>query len=212
MPAPWARGARVVIKGRIHGQTTNNVLNFATNEVVNDGPNFEVLLLALAQAVLACVIDQLLPSITQDWTLEQVTAQAFYPDHTDPVVATAPAGTIGQADPTNVSFMSTLVNVRTGGGGRRGQGKMFLPPAGDNQVADSLVSQPGLDSVVEFLLCMAGKFLGANPTTVWRYGVYSRTNDNEIGGNFDNSFRVATQMTPNQIAAKLGSRKLRVSS
>lgn len=212
MAAPWARGARVVIKGRIHGQQTNNVLNFATNTVVNDGPNLEVLLLALANAVLACVVDQLLPSISQDWTFEQVTAQAFYPDHSDPVVATPPANTKGTADPTNVSFCSTLVNVRTGGGGRRGQGKMFLPPCGDNQIADSTISQPGLDSVVDFLLCIAGKFVGAGATEQWRYVIYSRTNDNEVGGTFDNSTREVTQMTPNQIAAKLGSRKLRVSA
>lgn len=212
MAAPWARGARVVIKGRIHGQQTNNVLNFATNTVVNDGPEFDLLLLQLAQAVMACVVDQLLPGITLDWTLEQVTAQSFYPAHSDPVVSTPPAGTKGTAGTSNVSFTSTLVNVRTGGGGRRGQGKMFLPPTDDTNISESKIEQPTLDAIVDFLLCIATKFVGAGATTPWRYVIYSRTNDNEIGGTFDNSTREVTQMTPNQIAAKLGSRKLRVAS
>jgi len=212
MAAPWARGARVVIKGRIHGQATNNVLNFATNTVVNDGPNLEVLLLALAQAVLACVIDELLPAITNEWTFEQVTAQAFYPDHSDPVVATPPANTTGTNGATSTSFAATLVNVRTGGGGRRGQGKMFLPPPGEAAMTQSTIIQGALDEVVAFLLCIAGKFVGAGATEDWRYVIYSRTNDNEIGGTFDNSTREVTQMTPNQITAKLGSRKLRVGS
>src|SRR4029450_7440467 len=162
MAAPWARGARVVIKGRIHGQQTNNVLNFATNTVVNDGPNFEALLLALAQAVLACVVDFLLPAISSDWTLEQVTAQAFFPDQSDPVVATPPAGTVGQNTTTNVSFAATLVNLRTGGGGRRGQGKIFLPATGDGNMTNSLVTQTTIDPVVDFLSCVLAKFVGAN--------------------------------------------------
>jgi hypothetical protein len=212
MPAPWARGARVVIKGRIHGQQTNNVLNFATNTVVNDGPNFEALLLQLAQAVLDCVMNNLLDAISQDWTFEGVTAQAFYPDHSDPVVATPPPGTTGIGPTTNVSFAASLVNCRTGGGGRRGQGKMFLPPAGDAAMTDSKLDAPTVQFIVEFLLCVAAKFLGANPTTDWRYVIYSRTNDNQVLGTFDNSTREVSQMTPNAIVAKLGSRKLRVAS
>ena len=212
MPAPWARGARVVIKGRIHGSETNNVLHFATNTVVQDGGQLDDLLLALAAAVLACVIEQLLPAVSSDWSFEQVTAQAIYPVLSDPVVSTPPADTNGTGATTNVSFAASLVNLRTGIGGRSGRGKMFLPPAGDAQITESQLTQPPIDAIVAFLACIASKFNPTNGTEQWRLGILSRKGLAAIGGTFDNSFRQVTQMTPQPIVAKMGSRKLTVGS
>jgi hypothetical protein len=208
MAAPWTRGARVVIKGRIHGSVTNNVLHFATNEQVNDGSQLDALLLALAQAVLACIVDQLLPGVSSDWNFEQVTAQTIYPVLSDPVVATPPANTNGAGPPTNVSFAASLVNLRTGIGGRSGRGKIFLPPAGDAQITASKLDQPPIDAIVDFLECVFSKFNPINGTEVWRIGVLSRKKLSGIGGGFDAAFTQVTQMTPNPIVAKMGSRKL----
>lgn len=212
MPAPWARGARVVIKGRIHGSVTNNVLHFATNEVVNDGPTLDPLLLALATAVALCVIEQLLPAISSDWTFEECSAQSFTPTQSDPVVFTPNAGTNGTGAATNVSFAASLVNIRTGTGGRRGRGKMFLPPAGDAQITNSLLTQPPMDAIVAFLQCVAAKFHPVNGTEDWVLGVFSRKDFTSVGGTFDNSFRPATQLTPNQIVATMHSRKIGIGS
>lgn len=208
MAAPWARGAEVRVVGKLQGQDCINVWHFATNTQVNDGGPLDALLLALAQAMLSCAIDFLLPGVTSEYTLVGVEAKSIYPAASDPVVSTAPAGSVGQLGPTSVSFSSTLVNLRTGGGGRRGRGKKFLPPPGEANVAASLIDDPTLQLIVAYLECIAGKFLGPGGTEDWELGVYSRTNDLAVGGTFDNSFRVVTQMTPSQFMAKMGSRKV----
>lgn len=208
MPAPWTRGARVVVQGRLHGQITNNVLHFATNTQVNDGGPLDALLLALADAVLECFITSFIPCVTQDWAVEQVEAFAIHPTLSDPVVATAGAGEVGQGGTTNVSFASSLVQVRTGGGGRHGRGRMFLPPAGDADMTQSTLSTDHEQCLVGFLTCIAGKFMGDNKTTDWNLGVLSRTQLKAVGGTFDNSFRIATQLTPRHLVAELSSRKV----
>lgn len=210
MAAPWARGARVIIKGRMHGSVTNNVLHFATNTVVNDGGQLDDLLVALAVAVMACIVDQLLPGITSDWELEQVSAQAIYPTLGDPVVSTPPANTKGTSPGTNVSFASSLVNIRTGIDGRKGRGKMFLPPPGDSVITASKLDQAPIDAIVDFLECVFTKFNPVNGTEQWRFGVLSRKDLNGNINNFNAAFRQATQLTPQPIVATMHSRKLNV--
>lgn len=207
MPAPWAAGAEVRIVGSLHGQQCINVWHMATNTVINDDDNLDDLLLQLAQAMLECAVTTLLPAVTQDYTLVHVEAKRIYPATSDPMIATAPGGSVGELGPTSVSFAASLMNLRTGGGGKRGRGRKFLPPAGEANIATSVVDAGTLELLAEFALCVAGKFLGATPTTDWRLGIYSKTNDKEAGGTFDNSFRVVTQLSPVQDVARIGSRR-----
>lgn len=207
MAAPWARGAQARIVGQIQGQDCINVLHFATNEVVNDGGPLDALLLQLAVGMLDCAVQTLLPAVTSDYTLIHCDARAIVPAPSDPVIATAPANSVGELSATSVSFAASLVNIRTGGGGRRGRGKMFLPPPGEAEVVSSSMDNPTLVALTAFLTCLAGKFTGANPSTPWRLGVYSRTNDAAITGTFDNSFREATQLSPSANLAIMSSRK-----
>lgn len=210
MAAPWARGAQCRIVGRLHGSEVINVFHLATNTVVLDGGPLDDLLLQLAVAMLACAVDTLLPAVTQDYTLVQCDAQTIFPSRSDPVIATAPANSVGALGPTSVSFAASLVNIRTGGGGRRGRGKKFLPPPGEAQIANSLMDNPTLTLLTAFLECLAGKFTGAAPTTDWVLGVYSKTTDDAVGGTFDNSFRPATQLSPVAELATMHSRKVGV--
>ena len=207
MPAPWSGVAQCRIVGRLHGSECVNVFHLATNTVINDGNQLD-LLLALATAMLACAIEKLLPAVTQDYTLVQVDAKLLHPTESDPVIATAPANSVGALGPVSASFIASLVNIRTGGGGRRGRGKKFLPPPGEAQSANSVMDNPTLVLLTEFLLCVAGKFTGAGATEAWRLGVMSFTRKKELGGTFDNSFREATQLSPTQTLAVMRSRKL----
>lgn len=210
MPAPWARGAQCRIVGRLHGSEVINVFNFATNTVVSDGPQLDALLLALATAMLACAFETLLPAVTSDYTLVQCDATGIYPVRTDPVIATAEAGAVGELGPVSASFISSLVNLRTGLGGRRGRGKKFLPPPGELQSANSLMD-PGTDLLLkDFLLCLAGKFVGGAKTEQWDLGVLSRTDAGPTNANFNAGFRIVTQMSVNTTLAKMGSRKVGV--
>lgn len=208
MPAPWARGARCRIVGEIHGQQTVNVMHFATNDVVSDGPLLDELLLLLASAMLGCVIDELLGGVTQDWRVDRVEATMIHPALGDPIVSTANPNAIGTLGPTSVSFASSMVHIRTGIGGRQGRGRIFLPPPGEANITNSQLDQTAVDPLVSFLTCVAQKFAGANPTTPWRIGVLSRKQLSSIGGTFDNSFRQATQLTPEKKVAIMSSRKL----
>jgi hypothetical protein len=208
MAAPWTAGAQARIIGTLHGQQTVNVLHFATNDEILDQGSLDTLLLQLAQALLDCAISTLLPAVTIDWTLVKTDAKRIYPTPSDPIIATAPAGSEGDLGAASVSFASSLMSVRTGGGGRQGRGRIFLPPAGEAQTANSLVDGPTLVLLAAFASCLAGKFMGASPTTAWRLGVYSRTHDAATGGTFDNSFRVATQLSPVAAVAVMRSRRV----
>lgn len=207
MAAPWVAGAQARIIGEIHGQQTVNVINFATNDQINDEGNLDTILLALAQAILDCALTTLLPAVTADWKLVRCDAKRIYPTPSDPIIATAPANSVGALGATSASFLASLISVRTGGGGRRGRGRMFLPPAGEANIAQSAIDGPTLVLLTAFAACLAGKFLGAGPSTPWRMGVYSRKNDADATGTFDNSFRVATSLNPVADVACMRSRR-----
>jgi hypothetical protein len=210
MPQPWSIGAECRIMGHLHGQQTVNVLHFATNDAEFDVSPPSPLLLALVTAVLECVIDTLIPGVTADWTFDEVNARPIFGSGTplsDPVVGTPPAATVGSLGATSVSFASTLVHLRTGVGGRRGRGRMFLPPPGETNVTASKIDSTTQDLIVAFLTCMAGKFLGTSPTTQWRWGVLSRANGG--AASFNNAFSLISQATPSADLAVIGRRRIR---
>lgn len=212
MPAPWARGARVRIVGQLHGSETVNVLHFATNTQGTDADVIEQQLIALAQAVIACVRQTLLPAVTSDWTLVRVEAQLIYPTVTDAFVETGTPADVGELGPTSVSFAASLVNIRTFGGGRRGRGRVFLPPPGETEVTASAMDEATLLLLTQFLLCIAGKFMGPDHTEDYILGVLSRTDAGPTNANFDVGFREARALNPVARLARMGSRKVGVGS
>jgi len=207
MPAPWVAGAQARIIGEIHGQETVNVMHFATNAQIQDQGQLDTVLLELAQALLECAVQTLIPAVTSDWKLIRTDAKRIYPELGDPIVATAPPNTVGELSATSVSFAASLVHLRSGLAGRSGRGRVFLPPPGESEVTASDMDGPTAVALAAFLACLAGKFLGNSPTTAWRLGVLSRKGLAAVGGNFDNSFRVVASMNPVVTLAKIGSRK-----
>ena len=180
----------------------------ATNTIVLDGGPLDDLLLQLAVAMLQCAVDTLLPAVTSDYTLIQVDARAIYPTGSDPVIATAPANSVGQLGPCSVGFASSLVNIRTGNGGRRGRGKKFLAPPGEAQTLNGSMDNPTLVAITAFLTCVAGKFVGAGKSEVWDLGVLSIKDAGSPPSNFDLGFRIATQLSPVALLARQGRREI----
>lgn len=207
MAAPWVAGAQARIHGEMHGQQTVNVLNFATNAAIADGGQLDVLLLELAAALLDCVITTLLPAVTQDWRAVSCDAKRIYPVVSDPIIATAAANQVGTRSVTSVSFAASLMSVRTGGGGRKGRGRMFLPPPGETEIAQSALDAGTVTALAAFAACLAGKFTGLAPTTVWRLGVLSRVTAGPTNSAFDTGFRLATQLSPVVNVAVMRSRR-----
>lgn len=207
MPPPWAGVAQMRIVGEIHGQQTVNVMHVATNLVQFDGPNVDVLLAQIAAALLDCAVQTLLPAVTSDWTLKYCDAKRIVPSPSDPVIATADSGSVGELSATSVSFASSLVNLRTGGGGKRGRGRIFLPPPGEAEIANSSMTPGQILLLTAFAACLAGKFTGAAPSTEWRLGVWSRKTYAGIFGNMDAAFREVTQLSPVADIAVMRSRR-----
>lgn len=208
MPAPYARGIRVRIVGRMHGQLTNNVLHFGTNTVVSDPPAINALLLQLATAVAACIIDTMLPAVSQDWSLTHVEAQEIMPTLSDPVVHVPEDPVVGTAGVASSSVLASVYQIYTGGGGRSGRGRQFLPPPGEAQSTNSLIDAGTMTAIEAFLVCIAGKFIGVGATEPFELGVLSQKAFANTPGNFNTAFRPATLLVPSNVLGVMGSRKV----
>lgn len=207
MPAPWVAVAQGRIVGEIHGQQTVNVIHFATNDLISDPGTLDTILLELAQALLDCAVTTLIPAVTSDWTLKYCDAKRILPVPSDPIIATADAGEVGSLSATSVSFAASLVNIRTGLAGRRGRGRIFLPPPGEGEVTASSMTPGTILLLTAFAACLAGKFMGASPSTPWRLGVLSRKTLSGTLGSMDNAFGIATQLSPVADMAVMRSRR-----
>lgn len=203
----WAHGAQARIVGRIHGQQTVNVFHFGTDLTANDAGALDTILLQLATALLLCVTEQLLGAVTQDWTVEKVDAKRIFPVLSDPIEATAPAGTVGTDAVTDVSFSASLLSIKTGSAGRRGRGRVFLPPPGKGNVIQSSMDSTIQDQLVAFATCLAEKFMGVSPTSDWHLGVFSRKDASGLFSNFNTGFRLATSLTPKADMAVISRRR-----
>jgi len=196
------------ILGTLHGQQTVNVLHFAGDANPADNAALVALLVQLATAILQCVTSTLIGGISEDWTCIGVDAKQIKPTPSDPQLVAAGAGTIGGRGTTNVSFVAALVNIRTGLGGKRGRGRIFLPPPGDADQTNSVLSDTSTgDFYRSFLTCLAGKFIGSGHTEPQVLGVFSHKDDTS-GNPFPASFRDATVLTLNQTMAVMRSRKV----
>lgn len=207
MAAPWVAGAQARIIGEIHGQQTVNVLHFATNAQINGDDQLDTILLALAEALAECVVETLLPAVSVDWKFVRTDARRIYPVPSDPIISTGLPEHVGELGVASHSFAASLVNVRTGGAGRRGRGRMFLPPCGEAQTTASTIDGPTLALIAAFAACVAAKFMGSGATTDWRFGILSKATLNGVIGNFDNAFRMATSLNPVADSAVMRSRR-----
>lgn len=209
MPLPGiTHGARVRVLGKLHGQDCIQVLHFATNAEVNDNPARDALILALLQAILACITEQLLDAVTSEYRLVGLEGSEVYPTHGDPIFLAAPANTVGTRGPTSSSVLATLIQIRTGLGGKTHRGRNFWPPAGEADSNISLLSGDVMTALQDFVNCIAGKLIGDAATEDWRLGIYSRKNGPNPTTQFPQGFTEATSMVPSEVIAVMGTRKV----
>ena len=175
MPLGTAHLAQVVIKGKYDGQDYRNILHFGSDIDVNDG-NRNALLLALATAVLDCLINMFMPNSPGNFTVQSVSAKEVYPGTSDEVEAFPGVGqaATGEGGAGLPGFAATVVAIKTGKGGRTKRGRLFLPPPDEANADAGLTSATWQGTVAQFLACMAGKFIGAGKTEDWELGVLSR--------------------------------------
>jgi len=201
MSAPWTGGAQVRIKGTLHGQDTVNVLNFATNVAISDAGDATPLMVALLAAVIECVVEALLPAVTQEWRFTSVDGRFIYNSgalaiNNNPMEQVPDGGIqVGDNGPCSVSFAAALMSVRTAQGGRSGRGRVFLPPPGESTSFQSTMDGTAATLFAAFAACLAGKFIGSGATEQWRIGVLSRKLAGKTNATFDAGFFEATTLT-----------------
>jgi hypothetical protein len=201
-------GCRVRILGKLHGQDCIQVLHFNTVTEVNDNPARDALILVLLQAVLACITEQLLDAVTSEYRLVGLEGTEVLPTIGDPIFLAAPANTIGTRGPTSSSVLATLIQIRTGLGGKTHRGRNFWPPAGEADSNVSILSGDVMTALTEFINCIAGKFIGPAKTEPWSIGVYSRKLGSPTNTQWPQGFTDATSMVASEVIAVMGTRKL----
>lgn len=206
---PFARYCQARIIGEIQGQQHINVLNFGTDEAAADDAALVDLLLLLATALISCAVDNLMDAVTSDFRFVASDAKQLHPVMSDVVEDALGPGLIGQATPVSMSTTATLMSIRTGGGGKRGRGHIFLPPPGEGETTNSsIVGQLPNDALANFLICLRNKFIGPNKTTAFTLGVLSRKHLKDNPGDYAGAFRPATNLAIDTQLTTLRSRKV----
>ena len=209
MAGPYNAGIRARVVGKISGQDCIQVLHFGVNVPwVVDTVTVNARLKELANAIRDCIVTTLIPAVSNNYSFQFVECKAIFPEESDFVVNDDPSVEVGDLGEEGVLVAAQLVEIRTGGGGRRGRGRNFWPPSAEINATAGEWSPGALVLIAAFCACMAGKFMEPDPTTDFRLGVYSRTQDDELLQDFSSSFREAISLVPSPIIATMGTRKL----
>lgn len=164
---------RATINGRLHGQVINNVLWFShAGELGN--VDWPAALTQLAQDIIQCVVQSLLPGLSSQYTFESVACALLSTADKIQIVVPAPAnsvGALGESLPAQAAATVTLYTPYSGHSRRGGMRIAGIPEANH---AQSILSGPPLDAIAAFLLCMIGKFRYDNGTSDFDWIIYSR--------------------------------------
>lgn len=202
-PAPFASVIQMVVKGKLHGSETNNVLHFGTNL---NPINIPALLIAWA----ACVRNHLLPVLSDEFVLEKLVGRQIWPVVQDEVEH-IPANVTFTGLPALPSYCSVLFRLGTNGGGRSGKGRFFMPAVVGNDTNKSILTSNGFNKYLPFIACLVSEFLTAGDPPVapdYHLVVLSRKN---AGANFINAgtaVRPVTSISHSNILSTTVSRQL----
>jgi hypothetical protein len=203
----YPHGVRVRVIGEIHGSQTVNVLHFGTNTNSVDLNDWNTRIQVLCQAVAECIITHLLPVVTSDWKFLRTEGQKISTPVLDPVIVQTSLPNQGQGASQGATIMASLVHIRTGRDGRKGRGKIFLPPGGENHLNNGEWDALWLAALTAFLGCLASKFAHNTGSSDFKIGVLSRKDFEAVGGSFQSAFRDAEQLSPAVIASSMRTRK-----
>jgi len=164
-------------EGQLEGQNVLNVFHFGSLSGDTD------VLTNLVAVAIACFIEQLLPGVSDKYTLNRVVARQVAPTLGPDFVTTPTGGTGGVTGvDSEPSFVSGLVSIRTNRGGRSGRGRVFLAGIPESSTTQSLLNDPGdfWTALQAWVACMLEHFTEHDPvgTNAWAFGVMSR----KIGG------------------------------
>lgn len=191
----------------LEGQKCKNVLHFQLVSGAGD-PDVETHLILV---LLACIVDSLLPGLSNSLTLESITWKQVSPvlgiEHVTVPTTPAVGENIKTALPT---FCAAVLSIHTIVGGRSHRGRMYIPgavAADDNQ--DFIdATDPFWTALVNFALCLVANFIPGDPpgSNSWAMGVYSR----KLGGAsfpYGAGFTAMADVQPQRALGTMRSRK-----
>lgn len=185
---------KVTIIGELHGSATNNVLHF-------EGSNNLATLVDIVTQVIDCVRTALLPALSNEWILRGVKGQTIHPVLSDEHFIGGNPGDVGSVVNEGLPAMSAgLIQIRTGLGGRRNRGRIFIAGIPENGHNTTRLTTPELALLAAFATCLANKFISANSVHPYYLGVLSRKTI-QAGQNIPQSFKRATVLTTTNLLA-----------
>lgn len=198
---------RVGIKGRLEEQQVLNVLDFACPV---GSANVE---LDLIVALFQCWVLHLLPVISQNYTLEQITYKQISPVLSNEYIYTPTADNVGEASgDCEPSFVAALLSKQTALGGRTHHGRMYIAGVPEGSKIGSLISteDPFWNGLLGFVTCIASKFITGDPpvSRTFVLGVFSRKLGGETFPANVAGFTPITALVPHRELATMRSRKI----
>jgi hypothetical protein len=170
---PHAKIARVTIKQTVLGQVCENVLHFGTDSL---SPNWE----QLALDIIDCIRTTLAPHLAQEYRLDEIDVTQIFPDLLDPLVVIPTTAVAGENfSPSLPTTNAVVLSLLTGGGGRSGRGRMYIPAVEIAAVQGNDLKDIAIGYFIAFLACMFGKFVTAGDPPVapeFFWGIQSRKN------------------------------------
>lgn len=175
MPEPASANDiyQVRVRGHIEGQETNNLFYFSANTATTDVE------LHLILVLLACFVTELLPVLSNKFTLQDAVWKKIYPTLGVENV-TIPPGTLtgGVSSDSVPSFVSAVTSIRTAQGGRSRRGRFYLAGVPESATIASVLDTGSAfwTGFVAFLACLASNFIIGDPPAANSFSglIYSR--------------------------------------
>jgi hypothetical protein len=180
------------------------VLHFGTDTAVPDWNQ-------LAQAIIFCIANAFKNMTSSEWKFDHIGVTPLFPNLEDEIIVFSNQPIEGTPFANALpSFNAALISIQTGLGGKTHRGRMFLPGVIQNDVSQSLYTDPGLQKVIQFAACLAARFITSESVdaTAFKIGVLSRKGITQatVAANFT----PATKLVPRRAIATLHSRKIGV--
>ena len=177
MPIPSINGVnyQVRIKWLLHGQDCFNVLNFKGQGSVD-------LLEDLVQPILNCIVENLLPVLSNEITLLGADVRAITGSVMQEGEITLDDSNVGEEAVNSLpSTNAAVLALKSEHFGRTGRGRMFIPGIDEGHQANSQLDPAFILAAVSFLACMAEAFIAGDPVPAnfMHWSIFSRK-DNQF--------------------------------
>jgi len=176
-----------------HGAQVVNVMHF-----VQDDPIPTRGALELAQDYLTNMSTSMRGRASQNVSFQYVEVQSIVPFVGGPAIVNFPGGTTGSVSGSAVSAtLAEVITIYSQRGGRRGRGRLFLPPPETSGASASggLWLPAQTTKTTAFAVALAARYIDATKPIGWALGVWSKASGPQFPPWTTSQFARATGLT-----------------